>query len=324
MEGKYREDTGRRTSTVSDFRQELTALLYTFRLLPIMQEAVRIWELKKNGDSLPLSMLELFKSHMAELRNYFGYRHCHVTPEFIAEELSRMTNTLKYLSYDLNTLWKNGLGPSRMKHTHEMSEQAMTWYVNSMYEVHGASSIATIPCLALTSRLADKVVLDFGCGNGWFYDEFVGCFRHYVGHDRPEIFNESFEFIRVVNQDTQATTIASPSILDEQYAGKCDVVWLSQVIHSKEDPIAFVQGLEKFIRPEGGRIMVCGIRPHSAISIGLNTQLRIHAGVGNATAHHELPEMYEVKRNDLQLQKISMFDISHSEEVVDIAFEPKT
>lgn len=283
-------------------------------MYPIIREVFRFRENVEEGRLLTKEEKHLYESHMAELRNYFAFRGMKITPEFIQDELNLLESTFHYLEYDLDRLWTGKL-EKELSYTHSMSRQGMSYYVNSMHETgqifeHGDT-------LDVGQYVVGKRVLDFGCGSGFFYDQSIDWFESYVGFDRPEVFDRAFEFLTRVNSDLRACVVVSPQILREEYTGWFDAIWLSQVIHSKEDPIKFIQELEYLIKPEG-TILVCGVREGSARSIGLNTQLRIHSGMEGVGSHREL-EKYITKRENTNLI-IATYPVSEDFEVTIIEF----
>lgn len=314
METSGKQDSSEGISTIGEIRTELLALIYSFRMYPIIREVLRYQEITKDGSELSEKHRHLYESHLAELRNYFAFRGMKITPEFIQDELNLLENTFKYLNYDMSHLWTSNLDKA-LQTTHQMTTTAMSSYVNSMHETgqvfeHGDT-------LDVGQYVVGKRVLDFGCGSGFFYDQSIDWFESYVGFDRPEVFDHTFEFLTRINSDLRACVVVSPQILREEYTGWFNTIWLSQVIHSKEDPIRFIQELEYLLKPEG-TILVCGVREGSARSIGLNTQLRIHSGVEGVGSHHEL-EKYITRREDTNLI-IGTYPVSEDFEVTVIEF----
>lgn len=196
--------------------------------------------------------------------------------------IAKFKNLIEYARFDCNIVWSGGeiipcydhkRPASCMVNTHSMSDKILKAYIQSMDELH---AIAYIHLDKLKSYIVGKTILDVGCGTSCYLPDFCrNGYRSYTGLDRKNILDlirpyRKYAFI------PRSEWREEP--LEEMDTNqKWDVIWLSEVLHSKKCPAEFLEMAAKFLVPKG-RIIINELIPDTVRSAGFKTQLQLHTG----------------------------------------------
>ena len=199
---------------------------------------------------------------MNEIENY-----CGLNSADIVKMLRKFKHTMRHVDYDYKHIWHPRTVINQEKvigETHDIDVEA---YVKHMEEWHKISEFNLDP---LEDILRGSDVLDVGCGSMFFRKLFMNKkIKTYLGIDRAAVFTHvkgNFNFV-IGNIE---------GILVEDI-GKFDVIWVSEVIHSKPDPISFLKSLTRFLYKDG--VIIVNETMHGTLrSKGFDTQLLLHTG----------------------------------------------
>ncbi|MGB3485977.1 MAG: class I SAM-dependent methyltransferase [Mycobacterium sp.] len=131
----------------------------------------------------------------------------------------------------------------------EFAEHARNNLYNALYDRPA--------CLGLLGDVADRTVLDAGCGPGWYAEELVARGARVIGFDQsPRMVELSAQ--RAPAGEFRVHDLAAP--LDWLQAGSVDLVLLALALEYLDDRTAVLTELRRVLRP-GGALVLSRMHP---------------------------------------------------------------
>ena len=251
----------------SNKEEAFLQLIYGFRHVQILRAFSEAY--KREDEDTEYILLKALVDSMGTL----GYK---LKMGDIRLLVKKFKNTIDYANFDYNK-WGEGNvyasfehGVPALSNTHDMPEDALRAYIYSMNELHASQP----PKMELLKEYFEgKTVLDVGFGGGYFAQviQNLGC-AIYTGVDRKDVFGLT-NFADRCGVAYYQKNLEDWLGLGMQY----DTIWVSEVLHSKKDPVKFFKLLEKFLNP-GGTILINTLKPNTVRSAGFAVQMQLHTG----------------------------------------------
>jgi len=229
----------------------------------------KLFALAKIAEYMNRSNLHIIpvKSYTGSLIQELCIYYSNYSYKQIEEKIWNLKHTIIYQYMDICKIWadtdlfNNGNPPkSKMRSTHDMSSIAIYHYVHSMLELHNQTHFKWE---IIKDIIKDKIVLDFGCGAGFFGIEFD------KNMNAKEIYMLDKENILDI-AGLDGLSYDSKNIMKvvsnlKSIPSKIEVLWLSEVIHSKIDPIEFMKKFEPYMA-DSAIVLINALKPYTSRS----------------------------------------------------------
>ena len=140
----------------------------------------------------------------------------------------------------------------------------------------------------------DKVVLDFGCGGGFYSDLISSVAKKVFCLDKPEVINHIKDKIKLREDNCKLITDI------DEIQEPLDVVWVSEVMHGKK-PIDIHNILlyTSEMMPDTGLTVINELLPNTPLGKLFDVQMKIHTNGGKLYTMDEvtqfMPEISMIK-----------------------------
>lgn len=188
-------------------------------------------------------------------------------------------NYVKYISYCEENIW-NISNISHLKkalvETHDFPEEIITAYANSMEELNMVNEIYFHEDF-YSKFFKDMVVADFGCGSG-YYAECILKMRpkKLTVIDRAEIIHKVNSTLLCHIGMRENTEVEIRNDINDEVS--YDTIWLSEVIHGKQDQIGFLLQLHEHLAPHGRILINELVLPRNIRGYFFKMQMILHSG----------------------------------------------